>query len=185
MTGIYSPGIWHVLHLEKFLAQPCQKLPPLCPAPREANAIAVWGHRPGTAKPIVIAKAAGKPITRLEDGFVHSLDLGVNDEPPFSLMMDDCGIYYDANKSPALEKLVQDKAGNTTLINRVKEAARTIITGGMSKYNLVPAFVTDESEHTNTVLVVDQTFNGVSVAYGSAGPRKFTAMLEAVMAENP
>ncbi len=35
------------------------------------------------------------------------------------------------------------------------------------------------------VLVVDQTFNDMSVTYGNAGPHEFAAMLEAAMAENP
>ncbi|WP_162878898.1 hypothetical protein, partial [Escherichia coli] len=41
--GIYSPGIWRIPHLEKFLAQPCQKLSLLRPVPQEVDAIAVWG----------------------------------------------------------------------------------------------------------------------------------------------
>lgn len=49
---------------------------------------------------------------------MRSLDLGVNGEPPLSLVVDDCGIYYDASKPSALEKLVQDKAGNTALISQ-------------------------------------------------------------------
>ena len=63
-----------------------------------------------------------QPVIRLEDGFVRSLDLGVNGEPPLSLVVDDCGIYYDASKPAALEKLVQDKAGNTALISQAREA---------------------------------------------------------------
>lgn len=68
MIGIYSLGIWRIPHLEKFLAQPCQKLSLLRPVPQEVDAIAVWGHRPSAAKPVAIAKAAGKPVIRLEDG---------------------------------------------------------------------------------------------------------------------
>lgn len=60
MIGIFSSGIWRIPHLEKFLAQPCQKLSLLRPVPPEVDAIAVWGHRPSAAKPVAIAKAAGK-----------------------------------------------------------------------------------------------------------------------------
>ncbi len=55
MIGIYSPGIWRIPHLEKFLAQPCQKLSLLRPVPQEVDAIAVWGHRPSAAKPVAIS----------------------------------------------------------------------------------------------------------------------------------
>ncbi len=44
--------------------------------------------------------------------------LSVNGEPPLSLVVDDCGIYYDASKAFSTEKLVQDKAGNTALISQ-------------------------------------------------------------------
>ncbi|MXC98338.1 capsular polysaccharide export protein, LipB/KpsS family, partial [Escherichia coli] len=94
--------------------------------------IAVWGHRPSAAKPVAIAKAAGKSIIRLEDGFVRSLDLGVNGAPPLSLVVDDCGICYDASKPSALEKLVQDKAGNAALADQAREAMHTIVTGDLS-----------------------------------------------------
>ncbi|WP_434736531.1 capsular polysaccharide export protein, LipB/KpsS family, partial [Escherichia coli] len=120
MIGIFSSGIWRIPNLEKFLAQPCQKLSLLRPVPQEVDAIAVWGHRPSAAKPVAIAKAAGKPVIRLEDGFVRSLDLGVNGAPPLSLVVDDCGIYYDASKPSALEKLVQDKAGNAALADQAR-----------------------------------------------------------------
>lgn len=43
----------------------------------------------------------------------------------------------------------------------------------------------DESERADIVLVVDQTFNDMSVTYGNAGPHEFAAMLEAAMEENP
>lgn len=71
MIGIYSPGIWRIPHLEKFLAQPCQKLSLLRPVPQEVDAIAVWGHRPSAAKPVAIAKAAENP------SFVWKMDLCV------------------------------------------------------------------------------------------------------------
>ena len=44
MIGIFSSGIWRIPHLEKFLAQPCQKLSLLRPVPQEVDAIAVWGQ---------------------------------------------------------------------------------------------------------------------------------------------
>lgn len=130
-------------------------------------------------------QSSGKTGHPSEDGFVRSLDLGVNGAPPLSLVVDDCGIYYDASKPSALEKLVQDKAGNAALADQAREAMHTIVTEDLSKYNLAPAFVADESEHSDIVLVVDQTFNDMSVTYGNAGQNEFAAMLEAAIAENP
>jgi len=89
MIGIFSSGIWRVPHLDNFLAQPCQKLSALRPIPDEIDTVAVWGHRPSARKPVEMAQAAGKSILRLEDGFIRSLDLGVNGAPPLSMVLDD------------------------------------------------------------------------------------------------
>ncbi|MXP59063.1 capsular polysaccharide biosynthesis protein [Pantoea sp. Taur] len=185
MIGIFSSGIWRIPQLENFLAQPCQKLSALRPIPQEIDTVAVWGHRPSAAKPVALAQAAGKPVLRLEDGFIRSLDLGVNGAPPLSIVMDDCGIYYDANQPSALEKLIQDKAGNEVLAEQAREAMQTIVTEDLSKYNQAPAFVAGDALNPELVLVVDQTFNDMSVTYGNAGADDFTAMLDAAIKENP
>lgn len=185
MIGIFSSGIWRIPHLEKFLGQPCQKLSSLRPIPAETESVAVWGHRPSTRKPVEMAEAAGKPILRLEDGFIRSLDLGVNGAPPLSMVLDEEGIYYDASKPSSLERLIQDRTANQALAAEAREAIHTIVTEDLSKYNQAPAFIAGESLTSNLVLVVDQTFGDMSVTYGNAGPDDFTAMLEAAIKENP
>ncbi|MEG3109236.1 capsular polysaccharide biosynthesis protein [Pantoea sp. T14] len=185
MIGIFSSGIWRIPHLENFLAQPCQKISALRPLPEEIDTVAVWGHRPSARKPVEIARAAGKPILRLEDGFIRSLDLGVNGAPPLSMVLDEEGIYYDANQPSTLERLIKDTAGNQALAIQAQEAMHTIVTEDLSKYNQAPAFVAGESLTTNLVLVVDQTFGDMSVTFGNAGPDDFAAMLNAAIDENP
>ncbi|MCA1178225.1 MULTISPECIES: capsular polysaccharide biosynthesis protein [unclassified Pantoea] len=185
MIGIFSSGIWRIPHLENFLAQPCQKLSPMRPIPAEIDTVAVWGHRPSARKPVELARAAGKPILRLEDGFIRSLDLGVSGAPPLSMVLDDEGIYYDARRPSALERLIHQREENRALVAEAKEAIHTIVTEDLSKYNQAPAFIAGESLTSNLVLVVDQTFGDMSVTYGNAGPDDFMAMLDAAIKENP
>lgn len=185
MIGIFSSGIWRIPHLENFLAQPCQKLSPMRPIPAEIDTVAVWGHRPSARKPVELAQAAGKPILRLEDGFIRSLDLGVSGAPPLSMVLDDEGIYYDARRPSALERLIHQREENQALAAEAKEAIHTIVTEDLSKYNQAPAFIAGESLTSNLVLVVDQTFGDMSVTYGNAGPDDFVAMLDAAIKENP
>lgn len=185
MIGIFSSGIWRIPHLQNFLAQPVQKVSPLRALPEEISAVAVWGHRPSAAKPTALAQAAGKPVIRLEDGFIRSLGLGVSGAPPLSIVVDKLGIYYDARQPSTLEKLIQDSAGNLPLAADAREAMQTIVTEDLSKYNQAPAFEADENLETSAVLVVDQTFGDMSVTFGNAGPDDFAAMLEAAIAENP
>ncbi|ORM66392.1 beta-3-deoxy-D-manno-oct-2-ulosonic acid transferase [Pantoea rodasii] len=185
MIGIFSSGIWRIPHLDNFLAQPCQKLSLLRPIPDEIDTVAVWGHRPSARKPVELAQAAGKSILRLEDGFIRSLDLGVSGAPPLSMVLDDEGIYYDASRPSALERLIHQREANQALAAEAKEAIHTIVTEDLSKYNQAPAFIAGESLTSNLVLVVDQTFGDMSVTYGNAGPDDFVAMLDAAIKENP
>ena len=77
MIGIYSSGIWQIPHLQNFLGEACHKLSHLS-APNSVDAIAVWGERAVSQRPIEQAKKAGLPILRLEDGFTRSLVLCIN-----------------------------------------------------------------------------------------------------------
>lgn len=185
MIGIFSSGIWHIPYLENFLSQPCQKLSALRVVPENIHAVAVWGHRPSARKPVAMAQAAGKPVLRLEDGFIRSLDLGVNGEPPLSLVLDDQGIYYDANQLSRLERLIQDREANQGLAADARAAMQTIVSQDLSKYNQAPAFTSGERRRGKIVLVVDQTFGDMSVQYGNACEESFAAMLFAAIKEHP
>lgn len=185
MIGIFSSGIWHIPYLENFLSQPCQKLSALRAVPENIHAVAVWGHRPSARKPVAMAQAAGKPVLRLEDGFIRSLDLGVNGEPPLSLVLDDQGIYYDASQPSRLERLIQDREANQIFAADARAAMQTIVSQDLSKYNQAPAFTSGERRRGKIVLVVDQTFGDMSVQYGNACEESFAAMLFAAISEHP
>jgi len=185
MIGIFSTGIWRIPYLSNFLAQPCQKLSPFMPIADDIASIAVWGHRPSVHKPVALAQGAGKSILRLEDGFIRSLDLGINGAPPLSMVLDDVGIYYDASHPSALETLIRDREANQALAADAEYAIKTIVAEDLSKYNHAPAFVTDNHPSDDIVLVVDQTYGDMSVTYGNAGADDFASMLKAALGENP
>ena len=66
MIGIFSSGIWRIPHLEKFLAQPCQKLSLLRPVPPEVDAIAVWGTSPQRGETSRHRQSSGKTDAALD-----------------------------------------------------------------------------------------------------------------------
>ena len=183
MIGIYSSGIWQIPHLEQFLGEACCKLTPLSPLPGAVDAIAVWGERPSAQRPVERAQKAGLPILRLEDGFVRSLDLGVNGVPPLGVIVDDLGIYYDARRPSRLEMLIKQEAEAPGLHNEALQAIDFIVNNDLSKYNHAPQF--KESHHTDVTLVVDQTYGDVSVTLGGATERQFAAMLSCAKREHP
>ncbi|WP_446676438.1 capsular polysaccharide export protein, LipB/KpsS family, partial [Pantoea endophytica] len=185
MIGIFSSGIWRIPFLRNFLAQPCQKLSLQRPVADAVTTIAVWGYRPNTRQPVAWARSVGKSVLRLEDGYIRSLDLGVNGAPPFSLVLDRLGIYYDANRPSELEKMIQEREVNQRLADDAKRAMSIIVEQDLSKYNQAPAFVAGACATSNVVLVIDQTLGDMSVTYGNAGPNNFVLMLEAAIRENP
>jgi capsular polysaccharide export protein len=131
-----------------------------------------------------MAQSAGLPVIRLEDGFIRSLGLGVQDCSPLSIVVDHFGIYYDASVPSTLECLVKDKAGNQPLAAEAQAMMRAIVDNDLSKYNQAPPFVVPDIM-PEAVLVVDQTFGDMSVTKGNAGPESFQQMLKAAKQENP
>jgi hypothetical protein len=81
-TGYLLRGIWRIPHLDSFLPGEHIRLSPFKTIPAQVNAIVVWGQRPSAQKPVAMAQSAGLPVIRLEDGFIRSLGLGVQDCPP-------------------------------------------------------------------------------------------------------
>lgn len=185
MIGIYSSGIWKTPHLEVFLGEPGIKLTPHHNlASTRLRAIAVWGERPSAQRPIKLARQAGIPILRLEDGFTRSLGLGVNGAPPLAMVMDDLGIYYDARTPSRLEKLIQAAAVDPYQENEAQRAITMIVNHDLSKYNHAPPFSAHVSGE-EVVLVIDQTFGDISVTLGGANEQQFSAMLASACREHP
>ena len=48
-------------------------------------------------------KQAGVNLLFVEDGFIRSIGLGSDYEMPYSLVFDDCGIYYDPHRPSKIE----------------------------------------------------------------------------------
>lgn len=184
MIGVYSRGIWKIPHLNQFLGQSCRKLSINSAVPGDISAIAVWGMKENTVKPAAKARAADRPLLRLEDGFIRSLGLGVNGHPPLSIVIDDLGIYYDASQPSRLEKLIKQECAENTFASQTQSAINLIVNGDLSKYNHAHPYTTAGDEKP-IVLVVDQTYGDVSITLGGASAKSFSKMLTAAREENP
>lgn len=182
MIGIYSSGIWQIPHLQNFLGEACHKLSHLS-APNSVDAIAVWGERAVSQRPIEQAKKAGLPILRLEDGFTRSLGLGINGAPPLGMVVDDLSIYYDASRPSRLEVLIQKEAKEPHLQHDALRAMAFMVENDLSKYNHSLPF--NEGHHAGVTLVIDQTYGDVSITLGGASERQFAEMLSCAKREQP
>ncbi len=193
MIRVFSHGILNIPHLEAFLGVPVasglQRV-----SLDSVQAVAGWGLRISAKQAINYARYHELTYLALEDGFLRSLSPGKK-EPPLSVVIDDLGIYYDANHSSRLEILIQQ-----ALTHEQERRSRRLIDlwceSRVSKYNhqreWKPQNCTHRESQTKSmlaydryVLVVDQIMGDASIKYGQANKESFQRMLEAALYENP
>jgi len=144
-----------------------------------ADWVMAWGRKPSALKAMAEARKAGKRVLTLEDGFVRSVGLGV-DEPPMSLIVDDVGVYYDASQPSRLEHLIATPLG-AEQIARAQALRSLWQQQRISKYNGARIELPELPE--DCVLVADQTCADVSLQ--GAGADDFNAMLDAALQRYP
>ncbi|WP_174299445.1 capsular polysaccharide biosynthesis protein [Caulobacter sp. S45] len=149
----------------------------------ELAAIAGWGHRPTASRARKEAARLGLPYLALEDGFLRSAGLGVTGAQPWSLLVDDVGVHYDASTPSRLEALIEaglEPGPNALELLQLVRAER------LTKYNEdAPLHGGSKTSTPSTVYVLDQTRGDISVSAGGAGVETFEAMLDAAITENP
>ncbi|UKH19220.1 capsular polysaccharide biosynthesis protein [Actinobacillus pleuropneumoniae] len=182
---IFSRGILKIPHLNAFLHDSeLISYSHLTKTIRADNVIG-WGLRPSAGKARAYAEQHYLPYIALEDGFLRSLGLGVMGYPPFSVVYDDVGIYYDTTRSSRLEQLILSSHFSATDLQQAEQAVRLIVRHQLSKYNHNPDYVSNEPKTSEIVLVIDQTFGDMAVKYGWANESDFQQMLDAAIGENP
>lgn len=182
---IFSRGILKIPHLNAFLHDSeLISYSRLTKTIRADNVIG-WGLRPSAGKARAYAEQHYLPYIALEDGFLRSLGLGVMGYPPFSVVHDDVGIYYDTTRSSRLEQLILSSHFSATDLQQAEQAVRLIVRHQLSKYNHNPDYVSNEPKTSEIVLVIDQTFGDMAVKYGRANESDFQQMLDAAIGENP
>lgn len=148
-----------------------------------ASAVLGWGLKPSAARAAAFAQAHHLPLWRLEDGFLRSIAPGAG-SPPWSVVLDDVGIYYAADAPSRLEQLIAQPPGPEARARagRLTQAWRE---ARVSKYNHAREAWPEGAADTAPVLVVDQTHGDASITHGSADAARFTQMLQAALDEHP
>ena len=164
----------------------------LCYKPQASDNLSViagWGRKPNTAKAIKFASAHNLPYLILEDGFLHSCGQGVLGDTSCSMIIDHCGIYYDANEPSDLEILLSKDPQvtfNTELISRAQYCIQQITAHALSKYNNTSVTLTvGLLPKGKNILVVDQTAGDMSLQYGGVNEETFKHLLQAALDEHP
>lgn len=149
------------------------------------DGVLAWGRKPSAVAAEQLAVKMQLPLLRLEDGFLRSVDLGIR-SAPYSVVLDDIGIYYDATTASRLEQLIikplepSDQARAEALCQLWQNAR-------VSKYNHSREELSVKAPWFQQpfVLVVDQTFQDASIRFGLADPDSFQQMLAAALAFDP
>lgn len=182
----FSPGVARLEHLAELLSTERVVLKPSDRQARDLDAVVGWGEKANTATAVAYAARHELPYWRAEDGFVRSVRLGVEGDPPLSIVLDDQGIYYDARTPSKLEALIEAQDDDPALLARARRAIDRIVAARLSKYNGAPPGAIDlGASERRRVLVVDQTEGDLSIGCGLAEASSFQAMLDAALAENP
>lgn len=72
-----------------------------------------WGRKRSGKFAVCCHKHFGGTLTLYEDGFIHSIGLGVNGAQTFSKVEDNVGIYYDASVPSDRENILNYYDFNT------------------------------------------------------------------------
>ncbi|MCV3381263.1 capsular polysaccharide biosynthesis protein [Campylobacter sp. IFREMER_LSEM_CL2127] len=145
-----------------------------------------WGRkRTGRWASFLYKKFNGSLIL-LEDGFLRSLNLGVEKSPSFSIVKDDAGIYYDATAPSKLENILNTYEFSSKELKQAKKAIELIKTEKLSKYNnnlCVPKELFDVNEER--VLIITQVANDASLKFGLADNFSTQDIINDAIKENP
>jgi capsular polysaccharide export protein len=143
------------------------------------KAVVGWGRKASGQRAMLLARVLRRDVLFLEDGFIRSVE---RTAPRLSLLVDDVGVYYDARRPSAMERLIaRGIDGNQT--RRSSTLMGGWQSGCISKYNHSPEY--DGPLDDRYVLVADQTFGDLAIAGGMADPACFVRMLDAALTENP
>jgi capsular polysaccharide export protein len=141
------------------------------------NCVIGWGNKNTSKKAIKYSKNIGVDYISVEDGFIRSIGLGINNSPPLSLIIDNEAVFYNPNSNHGIKKILNEYNFTENDINRAEKVKNFILENKITKYNTgfknLPNSIKTEQ---NYILLFDQTFNDASVLWGSDGKKSFEEM---------
>lgn len=153
----------------------------------EIDGVIGWGQKKTAKRARNFAKKNKIPYISLEDGFICSYGLRVKGYPPLSIIVDPVGIYYDATRPSLLENLINEGFFDKKALLEAEKALKLIVEHNISKFNYQPDAESSilKGNNRKKILVIDQTFNDLSVILGMADKETFLHMLNTALSENP
>lgn len=148
-----------------------------------------WGQKKSYRRAAKAANKLNRPVISIEDGFLRSIDSGINSRHGCSVVIDDVGIYFNSHHASKLEKDIIYRAQHWNSDNerRAQQAIDNITAYRLSKYNSTLSCPNLNGQYPNTehVLLIDQVEGDASVAGAGANKKQFIAMLAAACQNHP
>ena len=181
--AVYTLGFLQVPYIRKMLRIAGWQVR-VGPTAFRANAVGVWGRKPRALRGIRAAQRRGLPLLSIEDAFLRSVHPGPKSAPA-GLVLDDIGIFFDANQPSRLENILNfEPLDDPAQIERAQNGIAFLRHYGLSKYNPVPRGF-GKLPKPGYVLVVDQTRGDASIICGGAHDHTFATMLAQARADHP
>ncbi len=146
--------------------------------PLDNAKILVWGN--GKQAYLDFAKEHNFALLKMEDGFIRSVGLGSNLVAPLSLVVDDLGIYFNAQSPSRLEQILQQSdftQKDLLLAQKIKES---LIAQNIGKYNVGSESFEILSQGKKVILVSGQVEDDASIKFGSPEITTNLALLQKV-----
>ncbi|EAJ1270084.1 capsular polysaccharide biosynthesis protein [Campylobacter lari] len=153
---------------------------------KKSDVFVGWGRKNSGLKAIKLAKKYNVKFLLLEDGFLRSINLGVEKSPSFSIVKDDVGIYYDATTPSKLENILNTYGFRTEELEQAKKAIELIKKEKLSKYNnnlCIPKELFNDNEER--VLIITQVANDASLKFGLVDGFSTQEIVNDAIKENP
>ena len=152
--------------------------------PSGDDLIGVWGKSPTSNRGETVASHTGANVVHVEDAFLRSVMPGRSGEPPLGLTIDTQRPYFDSSGPSDLETmLARSPFDDAALLGRARRAIDHLKNTKISKYNDFSDVV--DVPAPGYVLVIDQTRDDASIAYGGGNVATFREMLVFAQEEHP
>lgn len=155
-----------------------------------------WEIRPTNEHINIINYAlnVNKKVIFVGDSFLRSINTFADKQalPKYqkgiSFTLDDLTSYFDATRPSRLEQMLNDKnlILNEEQLFRARKCIDKIVSTHLTKYNSQPIYEPKIGrDGVKKVLVVDQSYNDMSILKGMANDKTFEKMLDSAILENP
>ena len=150
----------------------------------ECQKILIWGQ--GNKNIIPIIQNEQFHTMRIEDGFIRSIGLGSNFVMPYSLVIDEMGIYFNSQQVSELESLLATRVVTKKEQQQANSLQKLLIETKLGKYNV--GFEENIKPHetkSKIILIPGQVEDDASIIYGSPIIKTNLELVQIVRQKNP